>query len=399
MVSRWRHGHFGRSLAVVALVVGAAGGFGGAPAVAQTSLDATAPPATSNEEVVKWLRRYLEQPPAKPDWRSLFPKIPPEQAAEAPAPLRLMAADHYLRSGHARVASQLFLDVLGSSAGTPLASLAQLGLAWSAVGSGDRTLARALLEDGTARQVDMPQIATILLALLEAGDGRYVEADGRLARALVGGDLPPAYQAVARLAQAYVRYWSGDMHAASIAFSTIDEANAAPELADDARYGAAWSRYRGGDPDGGISALRELGAAADGGGGVRRCAGSWELVQLAPRAVMRESFRRYRHGAPVPPDGAIVQLLDMDGAARACAALRFIERPSAVTAADAPAAGTRAVTPADVRRLAPDASTPRRAPTAAEPHHGRALALLLLLLACTLIAATRRRWRRDTRPR
>jgi hypothetical protein len=234
---------------------------------------------------------------------------------------RLGEADALLRGGRPRAAARAFRDVFVNAQGTEWGTMAELGLAWSVATSGDLELARALAEDAHAAAGPAAETTGIILALLhaQAGDGRA--AMTLLDRAAAASNA--GHESVLALARAYVLFWSGDHPGAAAAFDGVVGSSGAGSLADDARYGAAWSRFKAGEREPAIAALEALMLAAPAGFDFR--AVPQRLVELDPRAVVADGTRRYRRGGRLPPGAELARLLDGDGFSRAHSALRLLD--------------------------------------------------------------------------
>jgi tetratricopeptide (TPR) repeat protein len=226
-----------------------------------------------------------------------------KQSDALPAPALLAVADAQLRAGRLGDAGRLFHRVLELHPGRPYEGYAELGLGFTTLGMGDQRI----IDGG---EID-PLMARVMVGLLDANP----DAIDTLARESA---TPVALRPGIELSAAYARYWRGDYLRASVAFAAVAEANPTGPLADDARYGAAWSALLGGERDAAISALRDL-AADDGDAPTPRA--SPALVSLLRSALLREAFRGYRRVPPRSPEDLNVAMFDHDGAALARAAL------------------------------------------------------------------------------
>lgn len=245
---------------------------------------------------------------------------PAVQSNQAWAMSQLARADQLLRHGRPRAAGRVFLEVFEGTQGTPWSAFAELGLAWSAVASGDLASARYLSSDALHEAGIASDLADVMVALLDANEGSYTNAVNRLTRVIDAAATTPAGRSTARLARGYVHYWAGS-HARAIAdFDLVATQDATGSLVDDAAYAAALVRIASGDETTGIAALRQQLATAP--PGTRFSPVSDALVSLEARAILRDSFRRYRKGGVQMPDAQLVRLLDGDGLSRARAALR-----------------------------------------------------------------------------
>lgn len=162
-------------------------------------------------------------------------------------------------------------------------------------------------------------------------------------------------------------------------------------FADDAAYGAAWSRHVAGDDQGAESALQMLARGAR--RRTRRM--SRRLVRLEPSAVLRAGLQGYCELHVGTDDAWLAEMLDGDGAQLARAALRLIGRPALVS--PAPAAPARAALPG---RTAPDVTSPSAVTHGADPTAprlaaessgaGRFVVLALVVVIAAMVIAVRR---------
>lgn len=305
----------------------------------------------------------------------------------------LLAEGHrLLRAGRPRAAQQRFERVLERTGGTPLAAYAQLGLAWTSLARGDLTAAEVFLEDAIPVAGTMSPGAEIVLALLHGAEGRTDAAVALLDRAtatLADRDLRDA----ALLAKGYVLYWAGELDRAAAAFDAVAVPGSGAVLADDARYGAAWSRWRAGDHAAAEAALRTLAETAGAQSGAGAPEPSRALADLRPRAVLADAVARYRRVGLQQPERAVVILLDADGAARARRALARVAAADTAEAEDLPGVpivdveepgeqpGGQSGRPAAAGSLDTD---PSRSPTAPPAPRG---GLIWLVAAAVVVAA------------
>jgi len=376
---------------VAALVV--AGGIAGLPAPAQGQVPN---PLAGADALAAYARNPLRS-------RRALRLLEHRGTADLPPVVLIAMADARLRSGQRRQAARLFEEVLAREPGEPWVGWAKLGLGWNALLGGDPDGARPWLEEVGSAGTPTSGLARLLVALIDASDGKAVglKTFDEVAR---DPQSSPVLRDVSRLGIAYARYWDGDYGGAAAAFERATTSST-PELVDDARYGAAWSRIRAGDRAAGEEALRALAAGAR----TRGSAISEALVNLDQRALLRAGFERYRRGPVRAPEDQIAQLLDSDGARMAREALRHLDalpeevhhtlrRPiygasdrelSIVRVSDG---GTAAVRSKTAPPPVPP-PTPRRAPS---PGGGGAWWLLAaFLLGAGYVAAT---WGRTSRP-
>ncbi len=159
------------------------------------------------------------------------------------------------------------------------------------------------------------------IAMLLAADGT---AAGPTLSAIAATATDPALREALPILNAYALYWSGDMRAAGDSFMSFAIANPDSRFADDALYAAAEANLQGGDEGG---ARRDLEALA--GDGHARGRVPTLLLELEPRAVVREGMRRDRELPVRLMPRRIADLLDGDGVRLAQAALEKQARQSA----------------------------------------------------------------------
>jgi len=370
---------------VVALALGAA-----LPAPARA--DATPDPA-----VAEALGKYAADPLGA---RRALRRLARDGTDHLPPVVLLALGDSQFRAGRWRNAGRWFEDTLARSPGEPFETWALVGLSSSALMAGDVDAAAGHLEALEARGGRNGAVATLLLGMIETGDGK--DAGARFARVAEMPDAAPQVQDAARLMAGYSLYWRGDYAAAAKALDDVQGKLVSAELRDDARYAAAWARMRAGDRERGERELRALAAGARGG------RTSVAMINLDQRAIVRSSFQRYRRGPLGAPEDWFARGLDMDGAALARGAVRRLDealRPeaAALIGATSPLRTTyrmqagarddnreRAVRPAAATPAAP-APAPADGPAAPRPA-GRLpmLAIALLGVVAYLLVARRR---------
>ena len=269
--------------------------------------------------------------------------MPPPNAAAGAAALfaRLAEGDALLRRGRPRAAARAFREAFDQAQGTQWAPLAELGLAWSVASTGDVELGRALAADAHASAGIVMPTTSVVFALLSARAGDYAEATKLLEQAARAATDPTAARTI-RLAQAYVLFWSAEYARAVAAFDSVAGSDPTSALADDARYGAAWSRWRDGDQTRARADLERLVADAPPGHPFRSV--PRRLVELDARAILAASTRGFRREYAPSPEVQLAHMLDADGFSRARTALRLI-----TPASRGDAAGAGAPQAADVR--------------------------------------------------
>jgi tetratricopeptide (TPR) repeat protein len=351
--------------------------------------DAAPQPAFSDSAMGRMLAPYLNGDADSPDTlRRLFR----QQSNTIPPPVLLALADGLLRAHKVRMASAALEEALTRTDEPDVAIWAAFGLGWIALAEGDPAAARGrfevIVQDGDWGAAT----ATTLVTLANASGGAGLAAATRFDDVAEADASSYSLRVANRLLSGYAYYWAGQYAAAAKAFARGATEFPETPLTDDARYAAAWSRYRAGEQEIAIQELRHLaGAERTGAGGV-----SAALMALRPDGVLRETLRGYRGASMQPPDALLVQMLDLDGRALARAALARVDAPETVPP---PEAGIReldgAVAPAVVEQpraseqLPPSQDAPRAAPEPRTRTH--ALWLLLALLAIGAALATRRR--------
>lgn len=328
-------------------------------------------------------------PPAMPDAAS--------GAGRAWMFSRLAEGNALLRRGRPRAAARVFREVFVQTEGTQWGTLAELGLAWSVASSGDVELGRALAADAHASRGASSPTTAVVLALLNARAGDYDTATTQLDAATRLTTDPTSANAI-RLASAYVAFWAGDLERAAATFASVVAADPGGPLADDARYGAAWSRFRAGRRPLALDELAALVADAPAGHVFRSV--PQRLVELDARAVLAASTRDRRREPAVAPEAQLAKMLDADGWSRARSALRLIARADRTAAnggtaawdeALAPAGGAAASARMPMRSTAPDGSTAATGEPARAAPRGRWIVALAVLVGAAAFLATRRR--------
>ncbi|HUE31056.1 MAG TPA: prolipoprotein diacylglyceryl transferase family protein [Verrucomicrobiae bacterium] len=321
--------------------------------------------------------------------------------ADLPPVVLIAMADARLRSGQRKQAAHLFQELIDRQPGEPWASWAKLGLGWNALLGGDPDGARPWLQEVAGAGTPTSGLANLMVALIDASDGKAVgvRVFDEVAR---DPQSSPVLRDVARLGGAYARYWNGDFQAAATAFEQA-ESISTPNLVDDAKYGAAWSRIKAGDRAVGEPALRALAGSAR----THGPAVSEALVNLDQRALLRSGFERYRRGPVRAPEDQMSELLDGDGARMAREALHYLDDVPETTRADLrrPIYGSdqdvrieRAseVVPIAAPKAATAATAPAKHPASSGGGGSAWWLLAAILLGAGYVAAT---WRRPAPPR
>lgn len=323
-------------------------------AVAADEASLTVPAAPPDPALLAAVSAYRRDPEKN---RAALLEMGDGDLARVPAPFLLPIADALLRAGRVDRASVVLADLVTRGPERPWPAWAELGLGWIALSRGDRATARTFYKH-VAAGPDSRELAVLLLDMLDALDGQGERAAAALEAIAEDSRVEPVLRSGARLGAAYGRYWSQDYDGAVTAFTAV--ADGGEPLADDGRYGAAWSRWRRGDRENALAAWRELAHTPGPGSNPRRVTRA--LVELAPNAVFRASLNRYRTVAPGRPEDQLVALLDVDGAQLARAALRRLDpgaRPEGeIGAAAAPAAGVAGSLPPPARARGSEDTVP-----------------------------------------
>ena len=254
------------------------------------------------------------------------PAVAPEVGTPAWTFSRLAEANALLQRHKPRAAARAFKDVFVNSQGTQWATLAELGMAWSVATSGDLAYARELARDAHASAGVASTATSVVFGLLSARAGDYASALDGLDSGLRSATQPTDANVI-RLARAYVLFWSGQLDRAATEFDAVANADRNGALADDGRYGAAWSRLKAGDRPRATADLLALVQDAPPGfqfRGVPR-----RLVELDQRAVLADNARRYRRGGVPAAEAELARMLDSDGFSRARSALKWLDAESA----------------------------------------------------------------------
>jgi len=234
----------------------------------------------------------------------------------------LLLADAAARAGLYRTAAAWYADVRDRDLGPQFTSAAEFGLALSALARGGFDEARDHLAAAGAADTAQQPTADFGTTLLDAADGA---AAGQGVAATSATD--PALAEAASLVGAYARYWAGDMQGATNAFMAFAIAHPDSRYTDDALYASATAKRQAGHE---TEARDDLEALA--GDGHARGRVSPRLLELDPRAVLREGMRRDRELPVRTVSRRLADLLDGDGVRLAQAALE--DRSSGDDAAD-----------------------------------------------------------------
>ena len=286
-------------LLVVLAAIGAAG---------PRRVQADAPPSPEVQEAIA---AYLRDPNS--NGRQLLDAARQETGELAPLH-ELLIGDAASRAGLYRTAAIWFADARDRSVQPQLIGTAELGLAWSAFGRGIFDEARDHLAAAVGADDSLQPTTDFATALLAAAEGT---ADAPSLSAKVAATATdPAVREAIPLLNAYVLFWSGDMMGATAAFTSFAIANPDSRFTDDALYAAAVAKEQIGRDS---EAREELEALA--GDGHARGRVPTRLMELDPRAVLREGMRLDRDRPFRPVLRRVTDLLDGDGVRLAQAAL------------------------------------------------------------------------------
>ena len=286
-------------LLVVLAAIGAAG---------PRRVQADAPPSPEVQEAIA---AYLRDPNS--NGRQLLDAARQETGELAPLH-ELLIGDAASRAGLYRTAAIWFADARDRSIQPQVIGGAELGLAWSAFGRGSFDEARDHLAAAVAADAGLQPTTDFATALLAAAEGT---ADARSLSAKVAATATdPTVREASPLLNAYLLFWSGDMMGASAAFTSFAIANPDSRFTDDALYAAAVAKGQMGRDS---EAREELEALA--GDGHARGRVPTRLMELDPRAVLREGMRLDRDRPFRPVLRRATDLLDGDGVRLAQAAL------------------------------------------------------------------------------
>ena len=234
---------------------------------------------------------------------SRLPGSPPTSA-----PDMLILADGLLRGGRLAEARTLMSQVTEQFPDTGWARWSELGLGFVDLARGRLVGARPHYE--AAVLGGFWDTALIVLALLDAQDGKT--ADGAALLDVVASDPSrrPSVQEAAGLGAGYIRYWTGDPRGAALAFAEVADRHSGP-LVDDALYGLARAFIQLGDPMSAEQVLEHIGEMPAQGFDDPQPRPA--LRDLSLKEILRATRKRY---AAVPlgqADEMLVALLDLNG--------------------------------------------------------------------------------------
>jgi len=274
-------------------------------------VQADAPPAPEMSETQQAIAAYLRDPNS--NGRRLLDAARQETGELNPLH-EILIGDAASRAGLYRTAAIWFADARDRSIQPQVTGAAELGLAWSAFGRGGLDEARDHLAAAVGADATLQPTSDFATALLAAAEGT-ADARSLSAKAAATATDPTLREAIPLL-NAYSLYWSGDMLGATVAFTSFAIANPDSRFTDDALYAAAVAKQQTGRD---TEAREELEALA--GDGYARGRVPTRLLELDPRAVLREGMRLDRERPFRPVMRRVTDLLDGDGVRLAQAAL------------------------------------------------------------------------------
>jgi hypothetical protein len=207
----------------------------------------------------------------------------------------------------------LLSQVIEQFPNTPWAGWGELGLGFLQLARGRMVEARPHYEAAAAG--GFRNTASVVLALLDAQDGKTTQAAAVLDALAHDTSGSSSVREAAGLGAGYVRYWAGDYGAAAVAFAAAADRHPGGSLADDALHGLAQSFVQLGDPVTAEQVLErtsEMPAAGFDDAHVRPA-----LRRLSLREILRATRRRYDGVQVGQADQMLVALLDVNGRALA----------------------------------------------------------------------------------
>jgi prolipoprotein diacylglyceryltransferase/tetratricopeptide (TPR) repeat protein len=235
---------------------------------------------------------------------------------DLPVPVVLALADGHLRMGRTRAAANVLESLSVKGLTEPWAGWVELELGWVCLVRRDLPSAAVHFRHVAAADGSSSILAQLVVALIEAGERQYAEADRDFEAVASTSAADPRLRDAARLGAAYNKYWAGQFREAEVAFTRVSPDG---RFSDDARYGAAVALWRMGEREESLTALRRLVHY----GNPERLPETFpeRLLKLDWRAIVRTGLARYRQAPIGPPDAVAASILDGDGIALARAAL------------------------------------------------------------------------------
>src|SRR5262245_27515713 len=239
------------------------------------------------------------------------------QPSQATAPDILLRADALVRGGHLPEARTSLNQVIEQFPNTPWAGWGELGLGFLQLARGRMVEARPHYEAAAAG--GFRDTASVVLALLDAQDGKTTQAVAVLDALAHDPSRSSSVREAAGLGVGYVRYWAGDYGGAALAFAAAADAHPGGPLADDALYGLAQSFLQLGDPVSAEQVLERTGEMPALGFADPHMRPALRTLSL--REILRATRKRYRSVPVGQADQMLVALLDVNGRALANKAL------------------------------------------------------------------------------
>ncbi|HZR82810.1 MAG TPA: tetratricopeptide repeat protein [Candidatus Binatia bacterium] len=298
--------------------------------VARGAARATGAPVDG--KTAQLLGRYIDNPAAN---RRAVRALDRKGLEGLPDGALIAVGDAYMRSGDNLSAIGVFATLLDRNPGRPVSSIAEIAIGWALLAEGDVATARTFFAGALAVETASPtsadaqrpsvfrlaDIALLAVSLTDAYQGAGAGAAEPLGQLAVAPGTDAVLRPLARLGAAYAHYWIGDYASAAAVFDYLALEYPDGPTADDARYGAAWSRWLAGDRERALDDLHDL-ARSDRPSAGR---GAAALVDLRPADVLVAGLRDDRRPIASPAQ-RLAGVLDLDGVALARAAIRRIER-------------------------------------------------------------------------
>jgi hypothetical protein len=224
------------------------------------------------------------------------------------APDMLILADGLLRSGRLAEARTLMSQVTEQFPDTGWARWGELGLGFVELARGRLVEAQPHYE--AAAVGGFRDTALIVLALLDAQDGKTAEGAALLDVLASDPSRRPSVQEAAGLGAGYIRYWTGDPRGAALAFAEVADRHSGP-LVDDALYGLARAFIQLGDPMSAEQVLEHIGEMPAQGFDDPQPRPA--LRNLSLKEILRATRKRYDAVPLGQADEMLVALLDLNG--------------------------------------------------------------------------------------
>lgn len=255
---------------------------------------------------------------------SSTPQPPP-----ATAPEILIQADRLVRSGHLPEARRLLSHVTEQFPDTAWSRWSAFGLGFLELSRGRMGSARPHYE--AAAIGGFEDASRIVLALLDAQDGKTAEATAVLDGLANDPSRRPLVREAAGLGAGYVRHWAGAYDDAALAFAAMADRHPGGALADDALYGLAQSFLQLGDPVSAEQVLERVSEMPAQGFDDARVRPA--LRRLSLREILRATQERYGSVPLGQADQMLIALLDVNGRVLATGSLATLAKSAGRTAA------------------------------------------------------------------